>query len=128
MSRADGRPLAIFTGDSTWDALGSIAIGAVLVVVAIGIGVQIKGLLIGRSADPEVEARMREFLQRREEVEHLYRMLTLQLGTSLMVSVKARMRGESAAELVEGINRCEAAMRAEFAEIQWLFFEPDVAD
>jgi len=120
--------LAIFTGDSTWDALGSIAIGAVLVVVAIGIGVQIKGLLIGRSADPEVEARMREFLQRREEVEHLYRMLTLQLGTSLMVSVKARMRGESAVQLVEGINRCEAAMRAEFSEIQWLFFEPDVAD
>src|SRR5437773_7438207 len=120
--------LAIFTGSPMWDALGSIAIGAVLVVVAIGIGVQIKGLLIGRSADPEVEARMREFLQRREEVEHLYRMLTLQLGTSLMVSVKARMRGESAVQLVEGINRCEAAMRAEFSEIQWLFFEPDVAD
>ena len=55
-------------------------------------------------------------------------MLTLQLGTSLMVSVKARMRGESAVQLVEGINRCEAAMRAEFSEIQWLFFEPDVAD
>ena len=119
---------AAFTGDPLWDALGSIAIGAVLIVVALGIGIQIMGLLIGRSADPEVVARMREFLERREEVEHLYRMLTLQLGTSLMVAVKARMRGESAAELVAGINRCEAAMRVEFAEIQWLFFEPDVMD
>ena len=50
-------------------------------------------------------ARMREFLQRRNEIEHLYRLLTLQLGTSLMVSVKARMKGESAAQLVAGINR-----------------------
>jgi cation diffusion facilitator family transporter len=120
--------LAIFTGDPTWDALGSIAIGAVLIVVAVAIAVQIKGLLIGRSADPEVEARMRDFLQRREEIDHLYRMLTLQLGTSLMVAVKARMKARDAAELVDAINRCEAAMRAEFSEIQWLFFEPDVAD
>jgi len=120
--------VAMVTGDPMWDALGSIAIGAVLIVVAIGIAVQIKGLLIGRSADPEVEARMRDFLQRHEEIEHLFRLLTLQLGTSLMVSVKARVRGESAAQLVEGINRCEAAMRAEFSDIQWLFFEPDVTD
>jgi len=120
--------VTMVSGDPRWDALGSIAIGAVLIVVASGIGIQIKGLLIGRSADPQVEARMRDFLRRREEIEHLYRMLTLQLGTSLMVAVKARMKGESAARLVEDINRCEAAMRAEFPEIQWLFFEPDVMD
>jgi cation diffusion facilitator family transporter len=120
--------VATFTGDATWDALGSIAIGAVLVVIAVGIAIQIKGLLIGRSADPQVEARMREFLERREEIDHLYRMLTLQLGTTLMVSVKARMKAHEASELVHAINRCEAAMRAEFSEIQWLFFEPDIAD
>src|SRR5438874_4194890 len=120
--------VTMVSGDPRWDALGSIAIGAVLIVVASGIGIQIKGLLIGRSADPQVEARMREFLERREEIEHLYRMLTLQLGTSLMVAVKARMKARDAAELVDAINRCEAAMRAEFSEIQWLFFEPDVAD
>jgi cation diffusion facilitator family transporter len=120
--------VAIFTGDPIWDALGSIAIGVVLIMVAIGIGIQIMGLLIGRSADPEVVTRMRGFLERREEIEQLYRMLTLQLGTSLMVAVKARMKGASATQLVEDINRCEAAMRAEFPEIQWLFFEPDVAD
>ena len=31
-------------------------------------------------------------------------------------------------QLVEAINRCEAAVRAEFPEVQWLFFEPDVRD
>jgi cation diffusion facilitator family transporter len=120
--------VTIFTGDPIWDALGSIAIGVVLIVVAIGIAVQIKGLLIGRSADPELEARMREFLERREEVDHVFRMLTLQLGASLMVAVKARMKARDAVELVHAINRCEAAMRAEFSEIQWIFFEPDVMD
>jgi cation diffusion facilitator family transporter len=120
--------VAIFTGNPVWDALGSMAIGAVLIVVAAGIAIEIKGLLIGQSADPLIEARLLEFLQRREEVEEIYKIITLQLGTSLMVAVKAKMRGASAADLVAAINRAEAALRAEFPEIQWLFFEPDIAD
>ena len=105
-----------------------MAIGVVLIVVAIGIAVQIKGLLIGRSAEPETQARLREFLERRGEVEEIYKMITMQLGTSLMVAVKARMKAATAADLVAAINRTEAAVRAEFPEVQWLFFEPDVAD
>jgi len=120
--------VTIFFADPAWDALGSMAIGVVLIVVAIGIAVQIKGLLIGRSAEPETEARLREFLERRGEVEEIYKMITMQLGTSLMVAVKARMKAATAADLVAAINRAEAAVRAEFPEVQWLFFEPDVAD
>lgn len=120
--------LTIFSGNPVWDAVGSMAIGAVLILVAIGIGVQIKGLLIGRSADPMVEAQMQEYLRKQEGVEQVFRVLTLQLGATLMVAVKARMKAATAAELVAAINRAEAAMRAEFPQIQWLFFEPDVAD
>jgi cation diffusion facilitator family transporter len=120
--------LTMYTGNAAWDALGSMAIGAVLIVVAAGIGVEIKALLIGQSAEGETEARLREFLQRQPGVEKILRLLTLQLGTSLMVAVKAKMAPESAAELVAAINRAEAATRAEFPEIQWLFFEPDVVD
>jgi cation diffusion facilitator family transporter len=120
--------LTILTGNPVWDAWGSIAIGAVLVIVAIGIAIEIKGLLIGQSAEPELEARMRTFLEKRGEVDKIYAVLTLQLGTSLMVSVKVCMKAQSARDLVGDINRCEVAMRAEFPEIQWLFFEPDVKD
>jgi len=119
--------LAMFSGNPMWDALGSMAIGGVLIVVAAGLGVEIKGLLIGQSADPEVVARMRAMLEARADVEKIYRIITLQLGTSVMVAVKAKMRGASAGELVAAINGCESALRAEFPEIQWLFFEPDVA-
>jgi cation diffusion facilitator family transporter len=118
----------MITGNPVWDAVGSMSIGALLIVVAIGIGVEIKALLIGQSAEPQTEARLREFLLKQDGIDEIYRLITLQLGTSLMVSVKARLRGSSAKELVASINRAEVATRAEFPEIQWLFFEPDVAD
>ena len=120
--------LAVFTGDVFWDAVGSMTIGALLIVVAIGIAVEIKALLIGQSAAPESEARLREFLLRQDGVEHIYRLITYQLGTSFMVAIKARMKARTVDELVAQINRTEAATRAEFPEIQWLFFEPDVRD
>ena len=120
--------LTVYSGNPVWDALGSMAIGAVLIVVAIGIGNEIMALLIGQSAAPEAEARLREFLLKQDGVEKIYRLITLQLGTSFMVAVKVRMRATSVADLIAAINRAEAAVRAEFPEIQWLFFEPDVAD
>jgi cation diffusion facilitator family transporter len=120
--------VTIISGNPMWDALGSISIGVVLILVAAGIGYEIKGLLIGQSAEPETVARMREFLEGREEVEKVYRMITMQLGTSLMVALKVKMKAASAAELVAAINRAETALRSEFPEIQWLFFEPDIAD
>jgi cation diffusion facilitator family transporter len=118
----------MITDNPVWDAIGSMSIGALLIVVAVGIGIEIKALLIGQSAEPETEARLRAFFEKQDCIDHVYRLITLQLGTSLMVSVKARLRGRSAKELVASINRAEAAARAEFPEIQWLFFEPDSAD
>jgi cation diffusion facilitator family transporter len=120
--------LYMLTGNPAWDALGSMSIGVLLVIVAIGIGIEIKALLIGQSAEPETEERLRAFVLKQPGVERVYRLLTLQLGTSLMVSIKAQIRAHNAHELVEVINRAEAATRAEFPEVQWLFFEPDIAD
>jgi cation diffusion facilitator family transporter len=120
--------ITMLTGDPVWDALGSMSIGALLIIVAIGIGIEIKALLIGQSAEPETEARLRAALQRQPGVDAVYRMITMQLGTSLMVAVKVKMKDSSAREMIGAINRAEAALRAEFPEIQWLFFEPDLAD
>lgn len=120
--------LTILTANPMWDGLGSIWIGVVLILIAVGIGVEIKGLLIGQSAEPETVARIREFVERHDEVEKVYRIITMQLGSSLMVALKAKMKAGNAAELVAAINRTEAALRREFPDIQWLFFEPDIAD
>ncbi len=121
--------LAMLTGNPVWDALGSIAIGALLLVVAALIGVQVKGLLIGQSAEPEVLAKMKKHLSEAPEVIELYNLLTQQFGSEIMVAIKARMQPQgSEVALVEAINRVEAGFRMAFPEVGWLFFEPDVED
>jgi cation diffusion facilitator family transporter len=120
--------MTILTGNPMWDGLGSMWIGVVLIAVAIGIGREIMALLIGQSAEPQTEERLREFLLKQDGVEKVYRLITLQLGTSLMVAVKARVQATTIHEAVAAINRAEKALRAEFPEVQWLFFEPDTAD
>ncbi len=121
--------LTIITGNPIYDALGTIAIGVVLVIVAIAVAVEVKGMLIGESADPEVQQAMRESLATQPEVAEVYRIITLQLGRDLMVSIKARMHEEqSATKLVNDINTVERALKTQFPQVRWMFFEPDRHD
>jgi len=120
--------MTMLTGNPMWDGLGSMWIGVILIVVAVGISREIMALLIGQSADPETVKAIRRFVEGSEGVGKVYRVLTLQLGTTLMVALKVKVNATSAAELVSRTNEIEAALRIEFPEIQWLFFEPDVAD
>jgi cation diffusion facilitator family transporter len=121
--------LAMITGNPMWDAIGSISIGVLLVLVAILVGIEVKALLIGQSAEPQVLARLRAHIEAQPEVAQVYSLITQQLGSEIMVAVKARMHplGSDVA-LIEAINAVEARMRAEFAQLRWIFFEPDLVD
>ncbi|MCF6188403.1 MAG: cation diffusion facilitator family transporter [Desulfobulbaceae bacterium] len=117
------------TGNPTYDALGSVCIGILLIVIAFFIGIEVKSLLVGQGVPPAVKQQMLGFLEARPEVDKVYNLLTLQLGDDVMVAVKARMREEDSSRVfVENINRCEAGLRQQFPQILWLFFEPDIAD
>ena len=121
--------LTFVTGNPVYDALGTIAIGVLLVVVAFFLGTEIKAMLIGQSMSQANEAQIRDFLLAREEVDHLYSLITIQLGLDAMVAVKARMRRVATPdELIADINRVEAALKAAFPQVRWSFFEPDNAD
>ena len=121
--------ISVVTANPVWDALGSIAIGVLLLVVALLIGVQVKGLLLGQSAEPEVLVAMKKHLTDAPEVLELYNLLTQQLGSEIMVAIKARMQPQgSEVGLIDAINRVEAGFRVAFPEVRWIFFEPDVAD
>ena len=121
--------LSMVTGAPVWDAVGSICIGALLVGVAILVGVEVKALLVGQSAELQVLASMRAHLDAQPPVAQVYSLITQQLGSEIMVAVKARMRpvGSDVA-LIEAINAVERSLRAAFPQVRWVFFEPDLSD
>jgi cation diffusion facilitator family transporter len=121
--------LAVATGNPVFDAAGSMAIGVLLIVIAIAIVREVKGLIIGESADPLVRVAIARFLGARPEVEEVLNLITLQWGDRVVVAVKARMKEkQDAARLLGEINACEAALKREFPEVTWIFFEPDDSD
>ena len=117
------------TGNPVYDAIGTLAIGALLAVVAVFIAVEVKALLIGQSVAPERRRQICEFLGARPEIRELFNIITLQLGADVMVAVQAGMDPElRTADLVVQINAIETDLRREFPEVRWCFFEPDDSD
>lgn len=121
--------LAWVTGNPMWDAIGSIGIGVLLVLVAFFVGIEVKALLIGQGVEPAIRRKMLDFLEQRPEIEKVFSLLTMQMGNDVMVAVKAKMtEKESAEEMILAINRCEAGFKEAFPQTMWLFFEPDIKD
>ena len=115
------------TGNVMYDAIGSIAIGVLLLVVAVLVGVEVKALLVGQGVESPVRAEMLAFLEGQQPVEKVLELLTLHMGGDVMVAVKAKMREHSTqGALVDAINGVESAFKERFPQTQWIFFEPDV--
>jgi cation diffusion facilitator family transporter len=117
------------TGDPTWDAIGTLVIGVLLVVVAVFVAVEVKALLIGQSVEPAVHRAIYAYFNNRPEVKGVFSLITMQMGSDIMVAVQAEMdfslRGD---ELVRQINTVEAGLKEQFPQVKWLFFEPDNSD
>jgi cation diffusion facilitator family transporter len=119
--------LAMVSGNPIFDAIGSIGIGILLILVSIFIAIKVKSLLIGQSADDETQTAIHNFILSRPEIEQIYNLITLQLGHQIMVAVKVKMgKTDSIPQLISNINICEVELRKAFPEVQWCFFEPDV--
>lgn len=117
------------TGNPIYDAIGTILIGILLVVIAFMLAVEVKALLIGQGVETHVSEQMKRFLKERPEVDRLYNLLTLQMGPDAMVAVKVRMHPTgSENDLISAINRIERDFRKAFPITTWLFFEPDNKD
>jgi cation diffusion facilitator family transporter len=121
--------LSMVTGNPMYDAIGSLGVGVLLVIVALTVAREIASLLVGQGVEPEELQRMRAHLAARAEVAEVYNVLTQQMGSDVMVAVKARMQPQgSETAMVNAINRVEASLRDAFPQIRWVFFEPDLAD
>ncbi len=117
------------TGDPMWDAIGTLVIGVLLIVVAVFVAVEVKALLIGQSVEPAVHRAIYSYFNERPEVRGVFSLITMQMGSDIMVAVQAEMdfslRGD---ELVKQINAVEAGLKEQFPQVKWLFFEPDNSD
>jgi cation diffusion facilitator family transporter len=121
--------LASVTGDLRFDAYGSLAIGVLLVVVAIFVATRVKHMLIGRSAEPAVVARIEAEIGADPAVLWVYRVITIQIGAEIMLAAKIRMREALSIDAAcEEINRLERRLKERVPELRWSFIEPDVED
>lgn len=123
--------LTAITGNPMFDALGSIAVGVLLVVVAIMVLLEVKSLITGESVSKKVRQDLVAFVEAQPEVEHVVNMITQQFGDYMMVALKVRMkRFATDVALVQAINDVEERMQKRFTspKLKYSFFEPDLSE
>src|SRR5262249_10017697 len=69
--------VAWLSGDTRWDAAGSIAIGVLLVTVAVMVGLEVKSLLVGQGVEAPLRSAMVGFLEEQPAVERVLDLRTL---------------------------------------------------
>lgn len=121
-----GVGLTILTGDSMWDALGTIMIGVLLVLVAVALGVETKSLLVGEGASADDVRAIRRALDDHEVVIEIVHMKTLYLGPDeLLVGAKVTFEpGTSIEEVAAIINELEVAVRDAVPSARVIYIEP----
>jgi cation diffusion facilitator family transporter len=121
--------MAAVTGNPVYDAIGSMCIGVVLIFISIFIAWRIKALLVGRSADPEIQEAIEAIIAEHECIEYVFNIITIQFGPDTMLAVKIKMReGLDIETAVENINALERKLKERIPKLTWCFVEPDVRD
>lgn len=121
--------LAAVSGDTSFDALGSISIGVVLIAISVFVAMRIKRLIVGSSAEEDLRAGIDELIRNDPAIERLFNMITQQMGPRVMLAAKIKLKpGIRIEEAVEAINALERRIHEQFPEIGWCFIEPDVED
>ena len=121
--------MASITGDPVYDALGSICIGVVLLFISVFVAWRIRALLVGRSADPEIQQAINEIITSQDGIERVFNTITIQFGPDTMLAAKVKFkRGIDIETAVESINVMERELKERIPNLTWSFIEPDVID
>jgi cation diffusion facilitator family transporter len=125
-----GISAAAITGDSRWDAYGTIAIGVLLVVIATVLVFEMKSLLIGESALASVRKNIVEAIEGTAGVNEVLHMRTQHIGPDeLLVAAKVQLRPDlDTAGVAAAINRAEQRIRESVRIECMIYLEPDVFD
>jgi cation diffusion facilitator family transporter len=120
--------LSTVTGDGRWDGAGSIAIGVLLGCVAAVLAVEMKSLLIGESASPEVQRAIVAAIEEAPQIEQVIHLRTLHVGPdSLLVAAKVGVKpGKLAEDIAAAIDDAERRIRARVQIAGLIYLEPDL--
>jgi divalent metal cation (Fe/Co/Zn/Cd) transporter len=122
-----GITAADVTGNPRWDAVGSIGIGILLVVITIVLAAEMKSLLIGESAAPQMEEAIRGAIVDGPEVRRIIHLRTLHLGPDeLLVAAKIDVDSDSMPDLSRAIDATETRVRAAVPIARVIYLEPDL--
>ena len=123
-----GVGLTVLTHDGMWDALGTLAIGGLLILVAIILGIETSSLLVGEGASADDTARIREALGSSRGVKSVIHMKTLYLGPEeLMLAAKIEVAADSTGkEIAEIIDEAEVNVRKVVPVTRVIYLEPDI--
>ena len=121
--------LAWFTGNSVYDAIGSMCIGVVLIVISVFLALRVRSLLVGRSADPMIQESINDIISQQDDVVDVFNAITMQFGPDTVLAAKIRQKpGIDIESAVADINELERQLKERVPGLKWCFIEPDVTD
>jgi cation diffusion facilitator family transporter len=121
--------LAAITGDAVYDAIGSMCIGLVLIVVSVFLTLRVRALLVGRSADPLIQNAIQKIIDDNDDIEKVFNTITLQFGPDTMLAAKIKLKsGIDIDVAIAAINELERRLKSEIPKLKWSFIEPDNED
>ncbi|KJL45189.1 cation diffusion facilitator family transporter [Microbacterium trichothecenolyticum] len=123
-----GVGMTVITHNPVFDAIGTLMIGTLLILVAITLGIETKSLLVGEGATDADHDRIVDAINDGPEVEKIIHIKTLYLGPDeLLVAAKLGFASDAPlAHVASDIDRVEARVRAAVPAARVIYFEPDI--
>jgi cation diffusion facilitator family transporter len=123
-----GVGLTLITGNPVFDALGTLMIGLLLIVIALVLGMETKSLLVGEGANPADHDLIVDAISGGPDVVKLIHIKTLYLGPDeLMVAAKIALTADKTVrQAADDIDEIERRIRAAVPAARVIYLEPDV--
>ncbi|MCK9904336.1 cation diffusion facilitator family transporter [Parafrankia colletiae] len=123
-----GVGLTLLLDEPLWDAAGTLAIGILLLAVAVIVAIETYGMLVGEAAAPPTVETIRRALASAPAVTAVIHMRTLHLGPEeLLVAAKIGIEPDlTAAQVAGAIDEAEALLRQAVPAARRVYLEPDI--
>ena len=123
-----GVGMSLLTHNAYWDVAGTVAIGLLLVCVAIILAIETKSMLLGEAAANESVEQICAALEDDARVERVIHLRTMHVGPEeLLVATKVAVRhGDTAGDVATAIDAAERRIRAAEPMARYIYVEPDI--